>query len=71
MSCLGITNHRESTVVWSRQTGKPLCRAVVWKDSRTKHTVAHFEQVLKETGIETEPGVFKRGADGFDALRTL
>ena len=68
---LGITNQRETTVVWSRRTGKPLCKAIVWKDSRTKHTVAHFEQVLEEIGLEVEPGINKRGLEGLDTLRTL
>ena len=36
----GITNQRETTVAWSRKSGKPLCNAIVWDDSRTKNTVA-------------------------------
>ncbi|HEY3004249.1 MAG TPA: glycerol kinase GlpK [Kribbellaceae bacterium] len=32
---LGITNQRETTVVWDRHTGKPACRAIVWQDTRT------------------------------------
>ena len=33
---LGITNQRETTVVWSRHTGKPYYNAIVWQDTRTK-----------------------------------
>jgi glycerol kinase len=33
---LGITNQRETTVVWDRLTGQPLCNAIVWQDTRTK-----------------------------------
>lgn len=68
---LGITNQRETTVAWSRSTGKPLCKAVVWADSRTKHTIAQVENILETTGIEVEPGVFRRGQDGADAIREL
>ena len=68
---VGITNQRESAVAWSRATGKPLCRLIVWDDSRTKNTVAHFEHKLQSAGIELAPGSFKKGAEGVEALRTL
>ncbi|KIJ59231.1 hypothetical protein HYDPIDRAFT_177899 [Hydnomerulius pinastri MD-312] len=68
---IGITNQRETTVAWSKSTGKPLCKAIVWTDSRTKNTVAHFESVLAETGIEVEPGHFKKGDEGIEALRDI
>jgi len=32
---IGITNQRETTVAWDRQTGQPLCQAIVWQDRRT------------------------------------
>lgn len=32
---LGVTNQRETTVVWDRKTGDPLCNAIVWQDTRT------------------------------------
>ena len=67
----GITNQRESAVAWSRKTGKPLCRLIVWDDSRTKNTVAHFEHKLQTVGIESAPGVFKKGEEGVEALRQL
>ncbi|KAL4263737.1 FGGY kinase family protein [Pleurotus pulmonarius] len=68
---IGITNQRETTVAWSRKTGKPLCHAIVWTDSRTKNTVAHYEHKLETVGIEVEPGVFKKGAEGVEALRSI
>ncbi|KAG6813866.1 hypothetical protein H0H92_006273 [Tricholoma furcatifolium] len=68
---IGVTNQRETTVAWSRQTGKPLCRAIVWVDSRTKHTVAHHEQKLETTGIQVKPGEWVKGADGVEALRKI
>jgi glycerol kinase len=33
---LGITNQRETTMVWSRSTGQPLYNAIVWLDNRTR-----------------------------------
>ncbi|KZS94632.1 glycerol kinase [Sistotremastrum niveocremeum HHB9708] len=68
---IGITNQRETTVAWSRSTGKPLCKAIVWDDSRTKHTVAIFEHKLRDVGIETPSGEIKKGEEGIDALREL
>lgn len=32
---IGITNQRETTVVWDRETGRPVCNAIVWQDRRT------------------------------------
>ena len=70
-SLIGITNQRETTVAWSRNTGKPLCKAIVWTDSRTKNTVAHFEQKLKTTGIQISPGVWNKEQSGIDTLRNM
>src|SRR5436305_12060966 len=39
---IGITNQRETTVVWDRKTGKPLSNALVWQDTRVADTVAEF-----------------------------
>uniref|UniRef100_A0A0P4W7J1 Probable glycerol kinase n=1 Tax=Scylla olivacea TaxID=85551 RepID=A0A0P4W7J1_SCYOL len=46
IKAVGITNQRETTVVWDRTTGLPLCNAIVWLDARTASTV---EAILKET----------------------
>jgi glycerol kinase len=43
---LGITNQRETTVLWSRVTGEPIARAIVWQDRRT----AEYCQLLKDGG---------------------
>ncbi len=45
---IGITNQRETTVVWDRATGKPVHNAIVWQDRRT----AERCQALKQTGHE-------------------
>lgn len=68
---IGVTNQRETSVAWSRSTGKPLCKAIVWTDSRTKNTVAHYEQKLKNVGIQVAPGVWKKGQEGVDAIREI
>jgi len=45
---IGITNQRETVVVWDRQTGKPIHNAIVWQDRRT----AKFCERLKAKGLE-------------------
>ena len=35
IAAVGVTNQRETTVVWEKATGKPLCNALVWQDTRT------------------------------------
>lgn len=45
---IGITNQRETTVVWERATGRPLHRAIVWQDRRT----AELTESLKRQGLE-------------------
>lgn len=66
----GITNQRETTVAWSRKTGKPVSRAIVWDDIRVKNLVTHFENQAKNHGVEYEGKVHK-GEDGLKALRKL
>ena len=36
LAAVGVANQRESTVVWDRDTGAPLCNAIVWQDTRTR-----------------------------------
>lgn len=47
---IGITNQRETVVVWERETGKPVHRAMVWQDRRTTELCQH----LKREGLEPE-----------------
>ncbi|OCF33467.1 glycerol kinase [Kwoniella heveanensis CBS 569] len=51
---IGITNQRETTVAWSRSTGKPLCNAIVWDDSRTLGVVREYEKKLDEEGMDID-----------------
>ena len=48
VAAIGITNQRETTVVWDRETGKPVYNAIVWQDRRT----AAFCDQLKRDGHE-------------------
>jgi glycerol kinase len=48
IAAIGITNQRETTVLWNRVTGKPLHRAIVWQDRRT----APICEALKSQGAE-------------------
>ncbi|MGB7299056.1 MAG: glycerol kinase GlpK [Burkholderiaceae bacterium] len=48
IAAIGITNQRETTVVWERDSGKPVYKAIVWQDRRT----ADFCESLKADGLE-------------------
>lgn len=58
---IGITNQRETTVVWDRKTGKPIANAIVWQDRRTADRCAqlqeagHLETVQRRTGLLLDP----------------
>ncbi len=43
---LGIANQRETSVLWDRETGKPLCNAIVWNDDRTADLCARLASEL-------------------------
>ena len=42
VAALGITNQRETTIVWDRSTGKPIHNAIVWQDRRTADACARL-----------------------------
>jgi glycerol kinase len=44
LECIGVTNQRETVVVWDKRTGKPLHNAIVWNDARTAQLVQNFIQ---------------------------
>ncbi len=54
---LGIANQRETTVVWDRRTGEPVCRAITWQDTRTDGIVArlvadgHADLIAQRCGL--------------------
>ena len=47
IAAIGITNQRETTIVWDKNTGDPVCHAIVWQCRRT----AEFCDSLKEKGL--------------------
>ncbi|MBO0951778.1 glycerol kinase GlpK [Fibrella forsythiae] len=49
IAAIGITNQRETTVVWNRKTGKPYYNAIVWQDVRTEDVVA---ELAKDGGAD-------------------
>lgn len=58
---IGITNQRETTVLWDRASGKPVAHAIVWQDRRTAATCAALqaegleEHVRETTGLILDP----------------
>src|SRR5882762_6218476 len=56
---IGITNQRETIVVWHRDTGKPLARAIVWQDRRTTERCAELKSrttfIAERTGLRPDP----------------
>jgi glycerol kinase len=56
---IGLTNQRETTVVWERDTGRPIAPALVWQDRRTAEACAalksHQPEVAKRTGLVIDP----------------
>jgi len=44
LAAVGITNQRETTILWNRKTGRPVYNAIVWQDIRVEDLVAHFSR---------------------------
>ena len=44
ITAIGVTNQRETTVVWDKQTGKPVYNAIVWQDTRTDRICNELEK---------------------------
>lgn len=61
IAAIGITNQRETTIVWDKETGEPICPAIVWQCRRTADYVEQLKQegydkVIKEkTGLIVDP----------------
>ena len=58
IAAIGITNQRETTIIWDRATGKPVYNAIVWQDHRTAEMCdelkkgGYSELVKQKTGLE-------------------
>lgn len=48
IKAIGIANMRETTIVWSKKTGKPLCNGITWTDTRTAEIVQHLQKTTDE-----------------------
>ena len=61
VAAIGITNQRETTVVWDRATSRPLARAIVWQDRRTARRCEQLradglaEMIRARTGLVADP----------------
>ena len=61
LAAIGITNQRETTVVWDRATGRPLAPAIVWQDRRTSGRceeltrLGHAPEIRSRTGLVLDP----------------
>ncbi|PZQ43646.1 MAG: glycerol kinase, partial [Phenylobacterium zucineum] len=61
IAAIGITNQRETVVVWDRATGRPIHPAIVWQDRRTAEvcaalkTAGHEPRVTEVTGLLLDP----------------
>jgi glycerol kinase len=61
IAAIGITNQRETTLVWERRSGNPLSRAIVWQDRRTADECARLRaaglepQIMQRTGLLLDP----------------
>ena len=81
IKALGLTNQRETTVVWDKRTGKPLAPAIVWQDRRAAEWCnqliqkLHADKIHKTTGLRIDP-YFSAGKlvwllENVDGLREL
>lgn len=57
LAALGITNQRETTVVWNRRTGRPYYNAIVWQDTRTDRIASALEREGKGDVIRQKAGL--------------
>jgi len=57
LAAVGITNQRETTVVWNRKTGRPYYNAIVWQDTRTDRVASALEREGKGDVIRQKAGL--------------
>jgi glycerol kinase len=57
IAAIGITNQRETVVLWDRKTGEPLARAIVWQDRRTSEYMSALREGGKEPLIQQKTGL--------------
>ncbi len=57
VATIGITNQRETTLIWDRKTGKPIARAIVWQDRRTADVCASLKASTDEADVTEKSGL--------------
>ncbi|MEU1209607.1 glycerol kinase GlpK [Nocardia sp. NPDC005825] len=57
LAAVGVTNQRETTIVWNRRTGRPYYNAIVWQDTRSDRIVAEVEKAGKGDLIRERAGL--------------
>src|SRR3989440_909343 len=57
LAAIGITNQRETTVLWERKTGKPVANAIVWQDTRVAEDVARFSSAGGQERFRPQTGL--------------
>lgn len=57
LAAIGITNQRETTVVWHKKSGKPACNAIVWQDTRVASAVAELAAGGKQDRYRAKTGL--------------
>jgi len=57
IACVGITNQRETTVVWNRKTGHPIYNAIVWQDRRAEPVCAKLRQDGHDKLVQAKTGL--------------
>jgi glycerol kinase len=57
IAAVGVTNQRETTVVWDRHTGEPVYNAIVWQDTRTDETIAELSKVRGQDRLREKTGL--------------
>jgi glycerol kinase len=59
LAAIGVTNQRETVVVWDRRSGEPVCNAIVWQDRRTAARCRELndmaEAIRRKTGLKPDP----------------
>jgi glycerol kinase len=57
LAAIGITNQRETTILWNRKTGKPVYNALVWQDTRVEDAVAEFARLGGQDRFRAKTGL--------------
>ena len=63
IAAIGITNQRETTIIWDRKTGEPIANAIVWQCRRTADVIKEicgddqevFDEIISRTGLRPDP----------------